>query len=68
MASKQTPATLILGTIADPSFDVVFRVFDASSVVHFRSSLVFLHDMFITPFDRNVHHLVRFRSKQLTAV
>jgi hypothetical protein len=39
MANKQDPAMLILGEGGTPSFDVVERTFDASSVVHLRSSL-----------------------------
>ncbi|CAB3775359.1 hypothetical protein LMG29542_08741 [Paraburkholderia humisilvae] len=39
VANKQVTATLIPGVTGAPSFDVVQVGFDASSAVHFRSSL-----------------------------
>lgn len=39
MANKQVLTMLIPGVIGAPGFDVIYRIFDASSVVHLRSSL-----------------------------
>jgi hypothetical protein len=46
MANKQVAAMPILGVMGAPSFDVVQVPFDASSVVHFRSSPESIHDVF----------------------
>jgi hypothetical protein len=56
-AHKQAPAMLFPRERGTLGFDVIWLSFDASSAVHFRSSLRPLLDGFRPPFNRLVHDL-----------